>query len=83
MAPAALHRQTQRKSVSERFIQVASNLLLASMFPLAIGLCLDVYLVSVVILRDAAASSAIAIGLLAIFAVLWLLLPRRERRIQL
>src|SRR6187200_137548 len=32
MTPAALHRQTQPEEVSERFVWVASKLLLASMF---------------------------------------------------
>jgi hypothetical protein len=54
MAPAALHRQTQQHELSERFISVASNLLLASMFPLVLGLSLEVYLVS----RGASARSA-------------------------
>src|SRR5437870_2598653 len=44
MAPAAIHRSTSQREVSERFIWLASRLLLASMVPLALGLCLDVYL---------------------------------------
>ena len=79
MAPAALHRQTQPLAVSERFIRVASNLLLASMFPLALGLCLEVYLVGTVIMRNAVAAGAIALLAAALFAYLWFVFPRRER----
>src|SRR5256885_462626 len=49
MAPAALHRQTEPRSVSKRFITISSRLLMASMAPLAVGICLDVYLVARVI----------------------------------
>jgi hypothetical protein len=80
MTPAALHRQTEPQQVSERFIWVSSKLLLASMFPLAFGLCADVYLVAVIITQNDLVAAAIALALLAFFGVLWVLVPRRERR---
>jgi len=45
MAPAALHRQTSQRVVSERFVWLSSMLLLASMFPLVVALCMEVYLI--------------------------------------
>jgi hypothetical protein len=80
MAPAAVHRQSAQREVSERFIWLASRLLVASMFPLALGICLELYLVGVVITdKDwlPATVSALAFGA---FAALWAWLPRRERR---
>jgi hypothetical protein len=82
MAPAALHRQTQQQDVSERFIWIASRLLLASMLPLVIGLCLEVYLVAVVIAKNDVVALLIALILFVVFAVLWVALPRRERAVQ-
>jgi small-conductance mechanosensitive channel len=79
MAPAAIHRQTQQREVSERFIWISSRLLLASMFPLAVALCLDIYLISRVILERGAFSAAIAAILLAVIFILWILLPASER----
>jgi hypothetical protein len=79
MAPAAIHRSTSQREVSERFIWLASRLLLASMVPLALGLCLDVYLVASVILEKDAPGAAIAAALLAALATLWFALPARER----
>ena len=79
MAPAALHRQVQPQKVSERFIWLASKLLLASMFPLVAGICLDAYVVASVITSDARASIAVGALLLAVFALLWFVLPQRER----
>jgi hypothetical protein len=82
MAPAALHRRVDPHSVTRRFIDLASRLLLAGMFPLAIGLGIDVYLIATVITRSAAAGLLIALALLAVFAALWLWIPARERRRQ-
>jgi len=79
MAPAAIHRQTSQRAVSERFIWIASRLMLASMLPLALGLCVEVYLVGAAILEAGWLAAVIAAVLLAVFAWLWILLPRRER----
>jgi hypothetical protein len=79
MTPAAIHRQTQQRQVSERFIWISSRFVLASMFPLAIALCLDMYLIGVVILGRTALSVAFAAALLACIFLLWILVPSRER----
>lgn len=49
------------------------------MFPLALGVGLDVYLISAVILDNSAAALIVALALVAVFAALWLWLPWRER----
>jgi hypothetical protein len=82
MAPAALHRQSQPQAVSQRFIELSSRLLLAGMFPLAVGLALDAYLITRIIVGKDAAGVIVAIALLAVFALLWLWIPARERRRQ-
>jgi hypothetical protein len=80
MAPVAIHRQTQLRTLHERFVSVAARLLLASMFPLALAICLDVYLVARLIFGDRLVSGLLAAGLLGLFTSLWLLLPRRYRK---
>jgi hypothetical protein len=80
MAPAALHRQNERHSVSRRFIELASRLLLAGVFPLALAIALEAYLVTAVIVGRPAHAGWVAAALLAVFAALWLGLPARERR---
>lgn len=77
MAPVAIHRQTQLGTLHEGFVGAAARLLLASMFPLALAICLDVYLVARLIFEDRMVSGLVAGGLLAVFAALWLLLPQR------
>ena len=52
MTPAALHRLVEPNSVSERFMWVASNMVLAGMVPLAIGVGLDVYVVVSAVTRE-------------------------------
>jgi hypothetical protein len=80
MAPAALHRQTEPRAVSRRFITISSRLLMASMAPLAAGICLDVYLVARVIVGSRGVARMIALSLLGVFIVFWFLLPRVVRR---
>jgi hypothetical protein len=80
MAPAALHRQTEPRSVSKRFIVISSRLLMASMAPLAIGICLDVYLVARVIVGSELVAAMVAVPLFGVFVAFWLLLPRALKR---
>jgi hypothetical protein len=83
MAPAALHRQTEPEAISRRFITISSRLLMASMVPLAAGICLDVYVVARVIVGSRGVAGAIAGSLVGVFIVFWLLLPRAVRRRQI
>jgi hypothetical protein len=80
MTPAAIHRQAQQREVSERFIWLASVLLLVGMIPLAVGLSLDVYLIGRVIFESRQIAAGFAVALLLVLAALWFGLPRRERR---
>ena len=78
MAPAAIHRQTQQRSVSERFIWLSSLLVLASMFPLALGMSLDVYLIARVVFGTPGIGLVFSAVLLALLILLWMVLPRLE-----
>jgi hypothetical protein len=80
MAPAALHRQTEPEAVSRRFITISSRLLMASLAPLAAGICLDVYVVARVIVGSRGVAGVLAASLLGVFILFWLLLPRAVRR---
>lgn len=79
MTPAAYHRQVHQNCISRRFIEISSRLLLFSMFPLMLGICLDFYLIANMILADGGISLAITIVLAAIFIGLWIVLPRLAR----
>jgi hypothetical protein len=80
MTPAALHRQIEPMAVSRRFIAISSRLLLASMAPLAVGICLEIYIVARVTLGTNIAAAIMATVSLAVFTVFWLILPRLARR---
>jgi hypothetical protein len=80
MAPAALHRQTEPLAVSQRFIAISSRFLMASMASLAIGICLDVYVVARVIVGSGAVAGVVAFLLFGVFVVFWLVFPRAIRR---
>ena len=80
MAPAAIHRQSQLREVSERFIWLSSRLLRMSMYPLALGLTLDVYLIARVVFGAPILGLVFAGILFVALIVLWLVLPWREAR---
>jgi hypothetical protein len=78
MSPAALHRQGDPRSVTQKFITVASRFLLLSMFPLLLGISLDFYLIARVILNNPVTSFVLAVILLIVFSGLWFVFPRLE-----
>ena len=80
MTPAALHRQIDPLSVNRQFIECSTVLLLLSMFPLAISICLEIYLIAHVIIGVFWLSLLIATGLLLLFFLLWILLPHVQKR---
>jgi hypothetical protein len=79
MTPAATHRQLDPCVVTRGFIDLGTKLLLSSLLPLALGLCLDFYLVARVIVGGVEVAW-LAVLLLAVFVGLWWLLPRWFRR---
>ena len=76
MAPAAYHRQTNPEEAAESFIELATYLLLGSMFPLMVGITLDFYLIARLILENNIFSLLLSIALLIWFVTFWFLLPR-------
>ncbi len=76
MSPAALHRRSERRIISEAFIAWSSRLLAWSMAPLALGTALDVYLVARLITHSPIRAAVFALGVLLVFILLWLILPR-------
>src|SRR3954453_3880061 len=80
MARAAYHRQAERGRVSRYFTDLASNLLTWAMAPLLLGIVLDIYLVSQIILKNRAASIAIAATLFMILVTVWFIFPRMKAK---
>jgi Family of unknown function (DUF6328) len=74
MAPAAYHRQRGPQEVTRTFIHLATRLLLWSMVPLALSICIEFYLVGRVI-EDGAIVPLGAGFLFAVFVGLWFVLP--------
>jgi hypothetical protein len=70
MTPAAYHRQTSPRRVTAKFVRLSSQLLVWSMLPLALGICLDVYVVAGVIVSRWLASGLFA-SLFFFFLSLW------------
>lgn len=75
MSPAAYHRQISPTQITAAFIRISTRLLLASMPPLAIALCIDFYLVAQIMLGGIPAL-LLTLALFAVFTLLWYVLPR-------
>ena len=75
MSPAAYHRQISPTQITAAFIRISTRLLLASMPPLAIALCIDFYLVAQIMLGGLPAL-LLTLALFAVFTLLWYVLPR-------
>src|SRR5205085_8634805 len=70
MTPAAYHRQAELGSVSQFFVSMASTLITIAMMPLMLGLCLDVYILGVLITDRPAVCVCTAAMLLVMFVSL-------------
>jgi hypothetical protein len=79
MTPAALHRQIDPLAVTRRFIRSSTILLILSMFPLAISICLEIYLIAQIITHLYWLSLLTAAGLFLLFLSLWTVLPHIEK----
>jgi uncharacterized protein DUF6328 len=79
MTPAAYHRQTGRRQISEQqFVALSTRLLLYSMRSLAIGITIDFALI-VSMMFHRVVVVMMAGALFAIFFGLWFVLPRSHR----
>lgn len=81
MTPAALHRQSTPRRITADFIALSSRFLLLSMFPLAVGICLDFYLIAGLMV-DARLALPLAVALFVLFMALWYALPRIRRKVR-
>ena len=77
MAPAAYHRHTP-ENVTGSFIRVSTHLLVWSMVPLCLGICVEVFLIADIILERSIAA-LISVLLFGVFVFFWFVLPRVER----
>lgn len=76
MTPAAIHRFIGARHVTTKFIETSTRFLLASMFPLLFGICIDLYLIARVITNSVRDALLVAILVCIIFTTFWFIYPR-------
>jgi len=79
MTPAAIHRKTGARQVTQEFIGKSTRLLLWSMFPLLMGICIDLYLIARIITESGRPALIISAIVFTIFTFLWFIFPRKSR----
>ena len=80
MAPAAYHRQSGATRVTNDFVTTVTRLLLFSMFPLMIAICLEFFLIARLVLNRPVIAAMLSVLLLILFSVLWFVFPRRRAK---
>ncbi|HEY8226730.1 MAG TPA: DUF6328 family protein [Pyrinomonadaceae bacterium] len=78
MTPAAFHRESGEQAVTRTFLTVSTRLLVVSMFPLTVALCIDTYLIARVIVGGWIAP-VLSATFFIMFMTLWFVLPRWRR----
>jgi hypothetical protein len=75
MSPAAWHRIVAPDRVSEAIVKLSSRLISAALFPLALGLALDMFVVVYLVSGSAAVSGIACVLTLALLLTMWFALP--------
>jgi len=79
VAPAAYHRQANHK-ISEHFVRISSHFLTWALPPLALGTCLDIYLVTRFLAESRILAYVVSgVGAL-LYGVVWFWYPWRAKR---
>jgi hypothetical protein len=71
MTPVAYHRLVEKGENTEHFHRFASRILIASMVPLALGLCADFYVVALKVTKSEVTAMTSAAFMLLFFYGLW------------
>src|SRR5512144_3209584 len=79
MAPASYRRLAEETRISRRWLRFASRCIASAMAALMIAIALDVYLVAIMIVREAPIAVAVALGTAAALGGLWFVLPLLRR----
>lgn len=79
MTPAAFHRHNDHGKVSRQLLDISSAFIGAAMIPLMAAISIDVGLVGYVVTQNAAISTVLGAACAIVFAMLWIVFPRRRR----
>lgn len=78
-APAAYHRQANHQ-ISAHFVALSGKLISLALWPLALGTCLDIYLVSRILSESRMVAVIVATVIATLYAAVWFIYPQIEAR---
>jgi hypothetical protein len=84
MTPAAYDRIVDDPRISRRFIRLASRVITTAMVPLMLGIAIEIYVVTSLVIEARATAAVTALIVALFFVALWFALPwwRRIRSTQ-
>lgn len=80
MTPAAYHRIAERGVASRRFSELGSKLIAVAMIPFAVGMSLDLMLITHVVTDSRLAANVALVVALAVFVTAWFVFPVGARQ---
>jgi hypothetical protein len=80
MMPAAWHRIVEPHQVSRRTVSISSKLICVALFPLALGLALDIYVVVFTVINSNAWSAISGASTAVLLLGLWFVIPASCRK---
>ena len=79
LTPAAFHRQSEPAQISTRFCELGSKLLTASLFPLAVGISLDLYVICTLLTKSSLIPILVSLFTCAAFIWGWFGYPQTHK----
>ncbi len=79
MTPAAYHRQTGGQKITRHFVNLATRLIMIAMWPLAVALAIDTYLLSRLVFDGRGTAFGLAGAVLVGLVGLWFVFPLFSR----
>lgn len=80
MTPAAYHRIAERGEISRRFSRLGSRLIASAMVPFALGISLDLMIITQMITGHAAVAALSFAAALSVFLLAWFVFPFAAKR---
>jgi len=75
MTPAAYHRTARGRAIPEHFISLSTRLILAGMFLLSVGIAVDFFVISSLVVHSPPACLGLAALLWLVLIALWFVYP--------
>ena len=79
LIPAAYHRQVEPYTISKFYCQLGNRVLTYSLFPMAVGTSMDLYVIADMVFDNTFAATSFGLTSFLLFMTAWYLFPQRRK----